>query len=92
MMMKSPVGICADYINTKCNKIADYVSRIKSKTQSMVKFDKLLQEFPQLKVCRRFQPSNELISYILDALLYKKSIDPVALSQLLLKNPGRIIS
>ena len=92
MMINNPVGLDTGHVTTKKNYIADYISRIKRETDVLVGFDKLKQDFPQLQSCRRFHPSSELISLIMDALLSKKLVDPVALNLVLLKNPGRIAS
>jgi hypothetical protein len=92
MMMNCPVGLDTGHVDTKSNYIADYISRIKRESNLLPGFDKLRQEFPQLNVCRRFHPSKELLSWIMDALLSKKLIDPTELNQVLLKNPGRIAS
>ena len=92
LMINNPVGIDTEYINTKANVIPDRISQFKLKTDTLLGFDILMQEYPQLKSCRRFQPSKELISWISDALLSEKLEDPLALSQELLSNPGRIIS
>jgi len=91
-MINNPVGVTADRIDTKTNVIADKISRWDTESDILLGFDALLQEFPQLKCCRRFHPSPELISLVTDALLSDKLIDPLTLSELLLKNPGRIAS
>jgi len=92
LMINNPVGVTADHIDTKANVIADKISRWNKESDILLGFDALLQEFPQLKCCRRFHPSPELISLVTDALSSDKLIDPLTLSQLLLKNPGRIAS
>ena len=92
MMINNPVAFNAEYINTKKNKIADKISRFKSLADALLGFDKLKQEYPQLRNCRRFQPSKELISWILGALLSEKLENPLSISKELLSNPGRIIS
>ena len=61
-----------------------------SDADTLLGFDQLTQEFPQLGSCRRFHPSNKIISCILDALLSKKLVDPLRVSRILQENPGRI--
>ena len=92
MMINSPVGITTGRIETKKNIIADKISRWKKETDTLLGFDVLLQEFPQLECCRRFHPSRELLSWILDALRSEKLADPAKLRDQLLKNPGKIAS
>ena len=92
LMINNPVGLDTDYINTKLNVIADRISRHKKETNILLGFDTLCQEFPQLKCCRRFHPSKDLISWVTDALLSEELANPLAKSPSLLKNPGKIIS
>lgn len=92
LMMNNPVGINTRHKTTKQNEIADRVSRFKKETNSLIDFNQLKQEYPQLQCCQRFQPSQELNSVILQALLQNKSTDPVKLSQLVLNNPEQIIT
>ena len=89
MMLNNDVGILTAYINTKANVIADRLSRIKRKTNSMRGFCSLVQNFPALAGCRRFLPSAELISHIMDAISQRKLIDPLTVSACIRKNPGR---
>ena len=86
LMINNPVGISVAHITTKHNVIADRISRIKRKTNTIPEFSSLLQDFPQLKSCKRFHPSNELISLIMDILLQKNIIDPLAASRQLLSD------
>ena len=92
MMINSPVGIATGRIATKKNIIADKISRWKHETDTLLGFDTLIQEFPQLKCCRRFHPSPKLLSWVLDALQSEKLADPGKLREELLKSPGRIAS
>lgn len=92
MMIDNPVGLDTGHVDTKTNYIADYISRIKRESDVLVGFDSLMQKYPQLNACRRFHPSKELISYVTDALLSRKLIDPSDLVQLLRRNPGKIAS
>ena len=74
MMINNPVGLTSGHVDTKSNIIADKISRWKKETNKLLEFHTLVQEFPQLKCCRRFHPSNELISWISDALLSEKML------------------
>ena len=55
-------------------------------------FESLVQEYPELAGCKRFQPSAELISHIMDAILLKKFVEPLEVNKTLLSNPGQITS
>ena len=90
--MGSPVAITTGHVTTKNNVIADRISRWKKDTNTLLSFEKLSQEFPQLASCRRFHPSNELISWVLDAVLCKKLPNPLELRKRVLMNPGEIAS
>ena len=90
-MMNSPVGLTAAYVNTKHNDIADDISRIKSESKVLLSAPQLLQKYPSLGVCRRFHPSRDLISYILDALLSNRLPDPMTVRRLVQENPGKIV-
>jgi hypothetical protein len=92
MMINNPVGCDLGHVDTKTNEIADRISRWKTETAALLGFDQLKQEFPQLNCCRRFQPSQEVISLVLDALSSAKLSNPLQVRQLLLKNPGRVTS
>ncbi len=92
LMINNPVGLSTGRIDTKSNVIADRISRWKSEHDTLLGFDTLMQEFPQLKSCRRFHPSPELISWVLDALSSKKLLNPLELSRKLLSNPGKVAS
>ena len=76
LMINNPVGINADRISTTDNVIADRISRFPNHADPSPHFIALSQDFPQLQQCRRFHPSAELVSTILDALLLAKWPDP----------------
>jgi hypothetical protein len=92
MMIGNAVGIDTTRVSTHDNVRADKISRIKRETNSMSHFLHIVQEYPELRGCRRFQPSAELISHVMDAILLKKLVDPVTVSRTVQKNPGRVIS
>ena len=90
LLIGSNVGINAKWINTLANKIADEISRIKKSAHNpssfQYDFSKLQQDHAELKHCRFFQPSQELLSMIWDILLTRKS--PNLNKVLLLKQNG----
>ena len=92
MMLNNPVGLYTGHVDTKTNVIADEISRIKRETDSMRRFLFLQQEYQELRGCKRFHPSAELILHIMDAISLKKFIDPLAVSKTVLTNPGQLIS
>ena len=73
IMINNPLGLQADYIKGEHNTLADAISRVFSSTSSNT-FSKLHQEFPQLKLWKRFHPSQELLSLLYSGLL--KGQDP----------------
>ena len=90
LMINNPVGITSNYINTLDNVIADRISRILRESLIPFEFKKLSQEFPELQRCRRFQPSSELISLLMDALLTDKFSNPLEASRRILSAPGKL--
>ena len=69
MMINNPVGIKAEYIAGKSNVLADAISRVYTNLYSNTSFKNILQEFPQMKLWKRFHPSQELLSRLYSALL-----------------------
>ena len=92
MMIGNVVGIDTARVSTHDNVRVDKISRIKCETNSMSYFLHIIQEYPELNGCRRFQPSAKLILHVMDAILLKKLVDPVTVSRTVQKNPGRVIS
>ena len=92
LMINNPVGISVGHVSTKKNIIADRISRIKHLTDAIPSFLSLMQDFPQLKSCRRFHPSPELVSLVTDALLQENCIDPLEASRRILADLGKITS
>jgi len=88
LLIGSNVGINAKWISTLANKIT--ISRIKKSAHNpssfQYDFSKLQQDHVELKHCRFFQPSQELLSMIWDILLMQKS--PNLSKVLLLKQNG----
>ena len=89
ILINNPVGLALDRVSTHDNVIADKISRLKSEKDSLKFFESLASSHPQLRTCRRFIPSPELISAISEALLQGNNADPLSLNKLLLQNPGR---
>ena len=90
LMLHSPVSFNASHLTTIENKIADGISRFKSESDTMLGFDKLIQEHPQLSVCRRFHPNPVIFSVIMEAFLHKKCTNPITLAGQILTDPGKI--
>jgi hypothetical protein len=83
------VGVNAKWISTSDNKIADEISRIKKSNTHLsfhYDFSKLQQDHAELKNCRFFQLSPELLSMIWVILLTQKLPDLNKI--LLLKQSG----
>ena len=92
MMINNNVGIRTDHVTTVANIIADKLSRIKQESNCMRGFLSVVQEFPALAGCKRFHPSAELISHIMDAISQKKFVNPMEVNQSILRNPGHLTS
>ena len=79
LLIGSGVGINATWISTTENKTADDISRIKKSAHDPFSFQydfaKLQQDHAELRHCRFFQPSQELLSMIWDILLTRNSPD-----------------
>ncbi len=72
------LGINTKWISTAANKIAGKISRIKKSNTPLsfhYDFSKLQQDHAELKNCRFFQPSPELLSMIWEVFLTQKSPD-----------------
>jgi hypothetical protein len=63
-MIDSTTNLNSKWIGTKENVIADEISRLSDASNIEYDFNSLLQDYPQLKVCRHFQPSSVLLSWI----------------------------
>jgi hypothetical protein len=77
LLMDYKLGINSEWLSTTDNYIADDVSRLKKLHSSSSKqfsfyYSLLRQKYPQLKSCRFFQPSPDLLSCLWDTLLHKK--------------------
>lgn len=92
LMIDNPVGFRQLHISTKENVIADGISRVEREAHFPRAFFALCQKYPALIGCRRFSPSSELISCVMDAILSADCKNPVDLSRLVLTAPGKIIT
>ena len=80
LLIGSDVGINAKWITTEENKIADKISRIKKSHHSKYfsfcyDFSKLKQDYAELKHCRFFHPSPELLYMLWEIMLMQKCPD-----------------
>ena len=89
LMITNPVGVCTGRVSTDDNFIADGISRVENSTNADSYFRSLAQDFPQLRSCRRFQPSAELVSSVIRILLQDHSVEPLTLSRQILRHLGR---
>ena len=101
LLMDSPLGINCTWISTHENVIADDISRVKkesneknipNKISPTFDYSTLQQRYPQLIACLFFQPSQEFLSLIWQAMLTKNSPDPTKLSQCKQNGLGKLIT
>ena len=72
LMINNPVGIKAAHIAGSKNILADAISRVYTSTYSKLSFQKIFQDFPQMKSWKRFHPSQELLSVLFSGLLERQ--------------------
>lgn len=96
LLINSDVGINAKYISSEDNVVADTISRISaiksSNPDQSFDYSKLKQTFPQLKPCREFQPSRELLSLIWRSVQTKKSPSLKEIQELKQRGLGKLSS
>ena len=92
LMIGNPVGIDVEHVTSEDNDLADAISRFKSNGDTLRGLPALLQEYPQLRGCRRFQPSSQLLSLLMEAISQRKLIDPMDVNSKVLTDPGRTIT
>ena len=92
LMIGNPIGYTMGRISTTENVVADDISRIPSESQTHTEFLKLCTQHHRLIGCRRCQPNPVLISLLMATLLQSECVKPIALSRLLLTDPGRFTS
>ena len=76
LLIDYTLGVNSKRLSTTDNCIADEVSRLKklhasSSKQFSFEYSLLRQKYPQLKSCRFFQPSPDLLSCLWDILVHK---------------------
>ena len=81
LLMGTKIGINAQWLDTHSNFLADAISRLNAK-ENGYNYEELLTEFPQLRSCRRFQPSRTLLGLIYRTLDEGVSPDPLILKQI----------
>ena len=97
LLIGSHVGINSEWISTEENEIADAISRLKQESKNSptdhVTFDysNLQQQFQQLKACRFFQPSQELLSSLWEILLTERFPSLKQIAQLKQNGLGKLI-
>ena len=69
LCLNNPLGLNADFIAGIDNIVADMISRLHPVPGTGPNFSALFQAFPSLTACRRFHPSPELLSRLMQALL-----------------------
>ena len=94
LILNTNLGVQAEWVSTTQNVIADDISRIiKNSPDKTFDFTSLLEKYPtQLQGCRRFIPSEELLSTIWDVLLINVSPDPLTIRKWQPKTLGKFIS
>jgi hypothetical protein len=98
--MNSRLGINSKWISTEENFIADDISRLKqllmeqnpTNPHPSIDYSILFQKYPQLRTCKRFVPSDELISCIECCLLERSCPSLERISRLKQAGLGRLIS
>ena len=81
LLMSTKLGIQAKWLETELNKLADDISRLEDDDHNY-DYSRLILDHPCLANCRQFQPSNILLSMILDILLNSASPDPLIIKKL----------
>lgn len=81
LLLNLQIGVQTEWLETARNFIADDISRINQRSPNEpFDYSTLVQKYPeQLKGCRRFVPSERLISLLYDVLLNNVSPDPLML-------------
>jgi hypothetical protein len=70
LLMFLGISTKAAYIEGKKNMITDYLSRLHQQNDfSQFRYTSLLQQFPQLKSCHHFHPSDKLLLLVSTSLL-----------------------
>jgi hypothetical protein len=91
-MIGNPIRYTMGCISTTDNVVADDIACIPCKSQTRTEIFKLCTQHHRLIGCHHYQPNPILISLLMAALLQSECVKPIALSRLLLTDPGRFIS
>ena len=90
-LIDSPLGVNTKWLSTSVNVIANDISRIKKDSpDSNFDYFSLQIKYPQLRDCRLFQPSVELLSMIWCVMLTKNLPDPKVFGRLKCKGLGKL--
>jgi hypothetical protein len=100
LLMNSRLGINSKWLSTKDNFIADDISRLKqllleqkpTNPYPSIEYSILFQTYPQLQTCKRFVPSNDLISCIEQILLERSCPSLEQINKLKQAGLGKLIS
>jgi hypothetical protein len=71
LLMQTPdLGLSTEYVDGKKNDTADYLSRLRKQIgpNQPLNLSTITQKYPKLKECRRFLPSQELLSLLYSSL------------------------
>jgi hypothetical protein len=70
LMFTPDFGIMTKHIDGEKNDVADFLTRLREKLgpNSRLDFTDIVQKYPQLSSCRRFRPSQELLSALYSTL------------------------
>ena len=93
LLVDSPLGINAEHIKGEDNVIADEISRLRLLDDAdHFDYSLLKQKFQQLRDCRAFQPSPELLSLLWQCVLQQKSPTPSEIHTLKQNGLGKLSS
>ena len=81
LTLNNPLGLTTGHIQGIKNDLPDLISRINSNKNAKT-FTQILQKYPWLNSCHHFQPSQELVSHLLSALLHGQAPAMVRLTNL----------
>jgi hypothetical protein len=100
LLMDSRLGINAEWLSTHENYIADDISRLKklflqsnpTSQHPSIDYSIIFQKYPQLKTCKRFVPSEELISCLEHCLLQRSCPSLERINRLKQSSLGKLIT
>ena len=93
LIMGTKIGIQCEWILTYLNYIADDISRLKELDEhGEFDYAELKKTYPILEPCRKFKPSDTLLTMIWDVLLKESCPDPLMIKDLKPSALGQFIS